>query len=57
MSEGFLCVCVCVSVCARVCVCAGPALGIGDIGGRLERHLLEGRREAPLQQNKKNLKQ
>ena len=27
---------------------AGPALSIGDIGGRLECHLLEGRREAPL---------
>ena len=23
----------------------GPALGIGDVGGRLERHLLEGRHE------------
>ena len=27
---------------------AGPALGIGDIGGRLGRHLLEGRREVKL---------
>ena len=32
----------------------GPALSIGDIGGRLERHLLEGRRDAPLQQKNKN---
>ncbi len=32
----------------------GPAPGIGDIGGRLGRHLLEGRCQSPLASREKN---